>query len=507
MKKTVIYVRRSLSEKKQKTSISYQIDTCKEYAGKQGWIIHEVFNEGEVSARSSELEERKEMWRLMNEIRSGFIERVIVFKRDRISRRTDQYMEFVELLRMHDVSMYFSSDNEPQMFDGVVGDFIELLFGAISEHEGNNITKRLIQARIAKVHAGEWSGGRKPKFYHFEEVQAEASEEEEKKKIEKRLMITEKNRQVICNIYEYFVQGSFETVKVANKRLRQKGELFKDIDLARFIPKELHKGWVTATYEGVFFRSKKVNERFRAVDDELWDKANAKLKQMSDVFIQKETAIIRPKLEGILFCKQCIENKQYTESEGPSRPLVVKNGYYYCSINNQHLRVKVESIDREIIKELHSQMVTYVMENKKDIVDYVMKKRVSRIQNEVTQYESDLEKVKEELHRVTSLRVEAPLQFGREEQERFKACIERYKNCYVQLKKKKVELESEREKVKIALNKMLPVPTIQSLSAYKQKELLRFFIKYIVLDKDYRAVIGFKLFMEKKEATECHTKK
>ena len=78
MEKTVIYVRRSLSEKKQKTSISYQIDTCKEYARKQGWIIHEIFNEGEVSARSSELEERKEIWRLMNEIRSGFIERVIV---------------------------------------------------------------------------------------------------------------------------------------------------------------------------------------------------------------------------------------------------------------------------------------------------------------------------------------------------------------------------------------------------------------------------------------------
>lgn len=140
MRKTVIYVRRSLNEMKQKTSIPYQINTCRDYAEKHDWIVHEVFNEGEKSARSSELEERNEIWRLMNEIKSGFIERVIVFKRNRISRRADQYMEFVELLRTYKVSMHFAGDNEPQMFDGVVGDFIELLFGAISEYEGNNIT-------------------------------------------------------------------------------------------------------------------------------------------------------------------------------------------------------------------------------------------------------------------------------------------------------------------------------------------------------------------------------
>ena len=136
----------------------------------------------------------------------------------------------------------FSSDNEPQMFDGVVGDFIELLFGAISEHEGNNITQRLIQARIAKVHAGEWSGGRKPKFYHSEEVKAEAEIGQEKEKIEKKLMITEQSRKIIRDIYEYFVQEDFETIKVANKRLKQKGEIFEGIDLAEFIPKRITQG-------------------------------------------------------------------------------------------------------------------------------------------------------------------------------------------------------------------------------------------------------------------------
>ncbi|AOM07583.1 TPA: recombinase family protein [Bacillus cereus] len=483
MKKTVIYVRRSLSEKKQKTSISYQIDTCKEYARKQGWIIHEVFNEGEVSARSSELEERKEMWRLMNEIRSGFIERVIVFKRDRISRRADQYIEFVELLRMHDVSMYFSSDNEPQMFDGVVGDFIELLFGAISEHEGNNITQRLIQARIAKVHAGEWSGGRKPRFYHFEEVKVEAEIGQEKEKTEKKLMVTEKSRKVIRDIYEYFVGGDFETIKVANQRLKQKGEIFEGIDLAEFIPKELHKGWVTANYEGVLIRSKKVNERLIAVNDALWDKANEKLKQMKDVFIQKEVVTVKPKLEGLLFCEIC------------TKPLSVKNGYYYCSRHNQRLRIKVELLDNEMIKEVHSRIVTYVAQYKNEFIDYATKELINPLANKVRQYEIDLEKSQKKLQQVTSLRIENPSQCRTKEI--LKTCVDEYKKCYGQLKETRMKLEINCEKVKIALNKMLPIPTIQSLSNYKQKELIRFFVQRILLKKDYKIEIEFKSVSQK----------
>ena len=35
------------------------------------------------------------------------------------------------------------------------------------------------------------------------------------------------------------MQGDFETIKVANQQLKQKGEILEGIDLAEFIPKEL----------------------------------------------------------------------------------------------------------------------------------------------------------------------------------------------------------------------------------------------------------------------------
>ncbi|MCP1190828.1 recombinase family protein [Priestia flexa] len=478
MKKTVIYVRRSLNEMKQKTSIPYQINTCRDFAEKQGWIVHEVFNEGEKSARSSELEERKEIWRLMKEVKSGFIERIIVFKRDRISRRADQYMEFVELLRAHKVTMYFAGDNEPQMFDGVVGDFIELLFGAISEHEGNNITQRLIQSRIAKVREGEWGGGRPPKFYHIEEIKTDGE-------IEKKLMITNNNKEKIKDIYEFVANSDFKTVKEASVSLKGKRPSFKNIDLVEFIPKELHKGWMTATYEGIFIRSKAVNPRIKAVEEKLWNAANEKLIKMEDAFFEKEVITVNPKLEKVLFCSRC------------KNQLSSKQGYYFCPNHKLGLRISVELLDNQIIKAVHSRIGSHVAKNKAEIVAYITQELITPLEIACRENEKALENAQDMLQKMTSVCIANPSKYktGEEKKKFLKSYVDGYKECFQKLKLTKIKLEENRERISLSLNKMLPVPTIHSLSNYKQKELLRFYIERIEVDTDLHVKIIYRTDM------------
>ncbi|WP_252431206.1 recombinase family protein [Peribacillus butanolivorans] len=483
MKKTVIYVRRSLNEVKQKTSIDYQISTCREYAEKQDWLVHEVLNEGEKSARSTELEERKEIRRLMNEVRSGFIERIIVFKRDRISRRADQYMEFVELLRTHKVSMHFAGDNEPQMFDGVVGDFIELLFGAISEHEANNINQRLIESRVAKVREGEWGGGRPSKFYHIEEGGKDG-------KLEKKLMITIENKEIIKKIYEFVANGDFKTVKEANIALKRKWKFNRDLDLNEFIPKELHKGWMTATFEDIgFIRSKAVNNRLKAVKDDLWNAANEKLRNMENAFIDKEIFTEKPKLEEILFCRHC---------KSPLKAKAMK-GYYFCPNHTLGLRVSIKLLDNEIIKAVHSRITTHVAKNKNEIITYVTQELITPLEKEHSRNETALEDAQERLQKMTSVCIANPSKYITDDEKKkfLKAYVDEYKTCYKKLKSTKMELEENRERFKISLTKMLPFPTIQSLSNYKQKELLRFFIKRIEVNSDFRVGIEYRTDMNK----------
>ncbi len=477
----MIYVRRSLNEMKQKTSIPYQINTCRDYAEKQGWIVHEVFNEGEKSARSSELEERKEIWRLMKEVKSGFIERIIVFKRDRISRRADQYMEFVELLRASKVTMYFAGDNEPQMFDGVVGDFIELLFGAISEHEGNNITQRLIQSRIAKVREGEWGGGRPPKFYHIEEIKTDDE-------MEKKLMLTMKNKEKIKEVYEFVANGNYKTAKEANIALKRKRASFKNIDLVEFIPKELHKGWMTATYEGISIRSKALNPRLKAVEEKLWDAANEKLKKMEDAFFEKEVITVNPKIEKILYCSHC------------KNQLGAKQGYYFCPNHKSGLRISVELLDNQIIKSVHSRIGSHVAKNKAEIIDYITEKLITPLEVACTENEKALEKAQDMLQEMTSVCIANPLKYKSAEGKRkfLKPYVDDYKESFQKLKLTKMKLEENRERISLSLKKMLPVPTIQSLSNYKQKELLRFYIERVEVDTDFRVKIIYRTDMRMK---------
>lgn len=474
MKKTVIYVRRSLNEIKQKTSIPYQISACKEYAERQGWIVHEIFNEGEKSARSSELEERKELWRLMKEIKTGFIERIIVFKRDRISRRVDQYMEFVELLRTHNVSMYFAGDNEPQMFDGIIGDFVELLFGAISEHEGNNITQRLIQSRIAKVRGGEWGGGRPPKFYHIEEFEKDGKQE-------RRLMLSEENKEQIKKVYEFVRDGDFKTVREANTALKKRyATHFKDVNLLVFIPNEIHKGLVTATYEGKVVRSAVVNTRLKAVDEKLWEEANEKLRRMEDTFVEKEAVLIKPKLEGIVLCQHC------------KKPLGVKRSYYIC-LNHGTMKINVEHLDVEIMKLVQSRISSHVTKNKQEIKEFFIQQLIAPLELESKKSEMNLQIAQVKLQRMTSKYLETPIQSKKEDMKQLlKPYVEDFRKCFRTLKSTKMKLEENRERLKLLLNQTLPVPIIQSLSNYKQKELLAFFINRIEVNTNYLVTIKYR---------------
>jgi DNA invertase Pin-like site-specific DNA recombinase len=478
---------------KQKTSISFQISACKEYAKRQGWTIHQIFNEGEKSARSSELEEREMISKLMNEVKSGFIERIIVFKRDRISRRVDQYMEFIELLKNHNVTMHLAGDNEPQMFDGVVGDFIELLFGAISEYEGNNITQRLIQSRIAKVREGEWGGGRPPTFFYMEEIKKKGinGKDEEEGEIQKKLMIKDEDKEKIKKIYEFVKNGNFESVAEANQALKKSGIISKkNLDLSEFIPKELHKGWMTASFEGVHIKARKVNKRLKAVEADLWDAANEKLKQLNDFYIEKESVSINPKLEGILFCGHC------------SAALIVKRGHYLCPTNSSALKIKVETLDNEVLKEIQVRMTTHVAENKNEIISYFTKKLTHPLEEKVKKIEFHLQKAQKELQEITLKCISKPITEG-ERQKILQPFVNDYKKWYEEYKITKYKLAINREKLTFALRKMLPVPTIQSLSNYKQKELIRFFIKRIKLNTDKGNIIEFRRDMSKEESN-CH---
>ncbi|MEE6452650.1 recombinase family protein [Gottfriedia acidiceleris] len=489
MKKTVIYVRRSLNEDKQKSSIDYQIKACLDYARNQGWIVHQVFNEQTKSARSTEIEERKMLYQLITEIKSGIIERVIVFKRDRISRRTEQYIEFVEILRQHKVKMFFAGDNEPQMFEGIVGEFIELLLGAISEYEGNNIIQRLIVSRIAKIRAGGWGGGKPPKPYFMglesslevkeKETDLADSSTDEDRKEKKIIMISQDDKEKIKLIYDEFLNEKFKSMSDANKHFKKYKEII-GTDFSKFIARELHKGIVSGIYDGEVIRSEKVNKDLKAVDEKIWNTANEKLMKLKGTALKSVTEVIHPKLTNLLICSKCGEK------------LVVKDSFYVCNTNKGYVKIQIKLADQVILEKLTDRFYNHIAKNQQKIIQYavntLLKPRAVRIER----LERNLKEVKERIQRKTVQLLQDPTESSDEKMTGLENLVKEYKTIYHQLKIEKEKHVKVLDNIKISLIDNLPLPKINALNNFQQKRLLEFFISKIVVNEKLKAEIFYK---------------
>ncbi|WP_338368168.1 recombinase family protein, partial [Enterococcus faecium] len=140
-------------------------DMALEYARTKDWLIHEIYNEGKCSARKTSIDERPELTRLLSDIEKNKIQRVLVFKRDRLARNVQQYIEIYRLLKKYQVELHLTADNEPPSFEGAASEFIEAILAGMSEYEGNNIVNRLKYSKISLIRQGYWQAGSFPYAY------------------------------------------------------------------------------------------------------------------------------------------------------------------------------------------------------------------------------------------------------------------------------------------------------------------------------------------------------
>ncbi|SEN76329.1 Site-specific DNA recombinase [Mesobacillus persicus] len=265
MKKTVIYIRQSLDQDKQKNSLEMQQITCLEFAHRNGWLIHEIFNEGMCSARLNKIEDRREISRLLDEAKKGLIARVLVFKRDRIARNTGQYIEALKTFQAAGVELYFTADNEPPVFNGPVGEFVEALLGGIAEQEGENIVNRLINARRTKILQGKWGGGSPPLGYSSKNGDLSFDESSIK----------------VREIFENFIRFGKGDIDADYLDKTLKDTVGKSVTkLRKIISNPIYKGTLIQRLDGKTIPFPGVLEDLRIVTDDEWYLANDMLNNM-----------------------------------------------------------------------------------------------------------------------------------------------------------------------------------------------------------------------------------
>ena len=137
---TGIYVRVSTEEQAQEGfSIRGQIEKLKAYALLKDWDIFDIYNDEGISGKN--IVDRPDINRLIDDIESGKVNNVLVFKVDRLTRNTRNLLELVELFEEYNCA--FNSLTESIDTDTPSGRMFLKIIGIFAEFERENLVSRL----------------------------------------------------------------------------------------------------------------------------------------------------------------------------------------------------------------------------------------------------------------------------------------------------------------------------------------------------------------------------
>ena len=148
---TGIYVRVSTEEQAQEGfSIRAQMEKLRSYALLKEWELYGIYSDEGISGKN--IVDRPEMNRLIEDIKSGKINNVLVFKVDRLTRSTRNLVELIDLFEEHKCT--FNSLTESIDTDTPSGRMFLKIIGIFAEFERENITERSRLGRERKVKEG-----------------------------------------------------------------------------------------------------------------------------------------------------------------------------------------------------------------------------------------------------------------------------------------------------------------------------------------------------------------
>lgn len=167
MKKVGIYVRVSTQEQaKEGYSVGEQTDRLGKYVGAMKWEVFKVYTDPGFSGADTN---RPGLQEMLRDIRKGRIDKVVVYKLDRLSRSQKDTLELIEdefLANGVDfVSMNENFDTSTPFGRAIIG-----ILAVFAQLEREQIKERMTMGRDARAKEGKWrGGGNVPHGYKYED--------------------------------------------------------------------------------------------------------------------------------------------------------------------------------------------------------------------------------------------------------------------------------------------------------------------------------------------------
>lgn len=317
--KVVIYVRVSTQEQaKEGYSIGEQVERLKKYCEAMGWVVIESYIDPGYSGGSTD---RPALQKMLKDVEDGGIDKVVVYKLDRLSRSQKDTLYLIEDVFLKNntdfVSMNENFDTSTPFGRAMIG-----ILAVFAQLEREQIKERMSMGREARAKEGKWrGGGNVPTGYDY--IPSEDA-----------LVVNEYERMQILELYKLFLKGmplnAIETLFREKGYKRKTGGEWQTKDMRYVMSNKLYLGLIHCRGEWC----QGVHEPL--VDEETFNKANELLAERSARF--KESGVkpgtYSTYLGGLLWCKRC--GARFAKQMGGKKGRPIH--YYVCYSRNKKVR-------------------------------------------------------------------------------------------------------------------------------------------------------------------------
>jgi len=151
-----VYARISHDPDGDQLGVNRQVADCHHLAERRGWPVAEVYVDDDRSAYSGRV--RPEYRRMLDDIRAGTVDAVLVWHLDRLHRQPKELEEFFEVCDAARLTALASvtGDTDLSTHDGR---FLARILGAVARKESDDKSRRITRKHLELAQAGKATGG------------------------------------------------------------------------------------------------------------------------------------------------------------------------------------------------------------------------------------------------------------------------------------------------------------------------------------------------------------
>lgn len=253
------------------------------------WILDEKeYFEGGVSGYKNSVADRDELQKALSDAEKGEYDILVVYKDDRLGRRTLEIPSYILKLKTAGVMVYSVKDGCLLPEDNDSMDIVTLVLKyAVAEKSSADTGMRVKDTAKKLVQSGKFMGGKAPYGYILEH----SGEISKHGRALKHLVIQPKQAEVVKNIYDLSLRKEYGSAKIAsilNTDERYKNlapnDVWKSGTITSILTNPIYAGYTA------YNRRESLNGRRRSLDREEWilsQKANPDLVIISEDTWQK----------------------------------------------------------------------------------------------------------------------------------------------------------------------------------------------------------------------------